>query len=89
VLARSGLAAQADVIPIGGVIDKIYRGNIKIILHHLYNPKRLQSCKFTAGSKIAQIAILKNITNVEFIETETVTETVRGNNGFGSTDKKE
>lgn len=81
---RSKLA-KLGVQPLGGVIDSTYRGEIIVLLTYnqtVYNPL---THFFKAGARIAQFVIRKIATNVSFEETNEVTETVRGDAGFGST----
>lgn len=78
---RSGLALKHGLDVGGGVIDSDYRGNIGVILfNHTDEPFFIAK-----WDKIAQIIIIPIITPVleEVVE---LTETERGENGFGSTD---
>ena len=62
-----------------GVIDRDYRGEIKVLLYSLDGDKQI-----TTGTRIAQI-IFELAAEVELIEVETLDETERGEGGFGST----
>lgn len=64
-----------------GVIDSDYRGEIFIKLTK-DNPYTLT--KYPAGSRIAQ-GIIIPIPRVEFVEVSELSETTRGEGGFGST----
>lgn len=55
---------------------------------YLQRAKKLEFAPYKVGDKIAQMVCLKYPT-VELIETTELSETERGANGFGSTDKKE
>ncbi len=80
---RSGLALNFGINVGAGVIDPDYRGEIKVILfNHGENDFVINQ-----GDKIAQL-ILELVTTPEVIEVESLDETERGNQGFGSTDKK-
>jgi dUTP pyrophosphatase len=86
---RSKLA-KLGVQPLGGVIDSTYRGEIIVLLTYnetSYNPLTNKGLTlfFKPGDRIAQFVIRKIVTNVSFEETDEVTETVRGDAGFGST----
>lgn len=91
---RSGLAARG-IIPLGGIIDATYRGEIKVILQNLNNTpnvnRNVLAEHFKAGDRIAQLLVRVILTNdstrsmVEMVEAEEVTETTRGDAGFGST----
>ena len=64
----------------GGVIDASYRGEIQVIVTNLSS----EAYVFEAGAKIAQILIQK-VELPEVCETEELDDTIRGENGFGST----
>ena len=81
---RSGLAAKNNVSVLNtpGTIDSDYRGEIKVIL---YNHS---SIDFLINNKdrIAQM-ILTPVIKMNLEETDNLPETVRGEDGFGSTGK--
>ena len=81
---RSGLAAKNSITVLNtpGTIDSDYRGEIKIIL---FNHGKVD---FVINNKdrIAQI-ILTPIIKIEFEETDSLPDTLRGEGGFGSTGK--
>lgn len=74
---RSGMGSKGFKV-MGGVIDSIYRGDVTVCLTKVGN-----SAKIKAGDKIAQIVILP-IANPELVEVEELTDTARGEKGFGS-----
>lgn len=77
---RSGLAAKLNIDVDAGVIDRDYRGEIKVILrNHGDEPVQLPK-----GKAIAQL-IFETIESPEIIELETLPDTNRGTGGFGST----
>jgi dUTP pyrophosphatase len=79
---RSGLALQHQITVLNtpGTVDEGYRGEIGVILiNHSKN-----SFKVTKGMKIAQMVITPVI-RVEVEEVEELSNTSRGNSGFGST----
>lgn len=80
---RSGLAWKRgiSIVNTPGLIDSHYRGEIKVILVNL-DP--VQSVEIKRGEKIAQLVIQK-VERCELLEVEELTETVRGEGGFGST----
>ncbi len=85
VYARSGLACKKGLAPANkvGVIDADYRGEIMVALHN-------HSCEaqtIEPGERIAQLVITPYITG-RFHETETLSDTSRGEGGFGSTGTK-
>ena len=65
-----------------GVIDADYRGEILVALHNDTETKRVLS----SGERVAQLLILPFL-EVSFIETDALSETERGEGGFGSTGK--
>ena len=81
---RSGLALKEGITVLNtpGTIDSGYRGEVKtIMINHGDLP-----FKITKGMRISQLAI-RPVPNVEFIEVDELTETERGEGGFGSTGK--
>lgn len=82
VYARSGLASKRDLAPANkvGVIDCDYRGEILVSLHNHGKEPRTVS----AGERIAQLVVAPYYV-CEFEEAEALSETVRGEGGFGST----
>lgn len=82
---RSGLAAKKGITVLNtpGTIDADYRGEIGVILVNLSNaPYTLED-----GERIAQLVIAKH-ERVKWVETGVLTETSRGDGGFGSTGHK-
>ena len=81
---RSGLAAKngISVLNTPGTIDSDYRGEIKVILINLGK----DIFEINKNDRIAQMIVCP-IIKVELKEVESLPETVRGEGGFGSTDK--
>ncbi len=81
---RSGLAAKngISVLNTPGTIDSDYRGEIKVILINLGK----DIFQINKNDRIAQMIICP-IIRVELKEVESLPETVRGEGGFGSTNK--
>lgn len=81
VRSRSGLAAKNQIMVLNspGTIDCDYRGEIKIILqnHGLIHIVEV-------GDRIAQL-LLAPVIKLQPIEVESLSDTTRGENGFGST----
>ncbi len=67
-----------------GVIDSGYRGEIQSTFKKTNWLKGNSSEKYEVGDRGAQIMILA-YPQIEFIETDTLSESDRGNGGFGST----
>ena len=85
IFARSGLSTKKGLAPVNkvGIIDADYRGEIMVVLYNQTDePKTID-----AHERIAQMVIMPFIT-ANFIETNELSETKRGNNGFGSTGQK-
>lgn len=82
VRSRSGMSLKKGLFVANqpGTIDSDYRGEIGVIL---YNSSS-KLVKVSKGDRIAQI-VPKEKTTVEFQEAAEITETQRGEGGFGST----
>ena len=82
---RSGLAAKKGITVLNspGTVDADYRGEIGVILVNLSN----EDFVVENGERIAQLVIAKHERAV-WIEAEELTETSRGEGGFGSTGVK-
>jgi dUTP pyrophosphatase len=82
VLPRSGLAARHGIALVNapGLIDSGYRGEVRILL---LNTDRTESFAIAVGDRIAQLVITE-LPEVEFAETDSLSETARGTGGFGS-----
>jgi dUTP pyrophosphatase len=79
---KSGVSVKAGIKTIAGVVDSTYRGEILVAVINLSD----SDYKFEKGHKVAQMIIQKKET-VEFEEVNELTETKRGEGGFGSTGK--
>jgi len=81
---RSGLAAKNGITVLNtpGTIDSDYRGEIKIILFNHGNVDFIINNK----DRVAQM-ILTPVVKMELEETDNLPDTLRGEDGFGSTGK--
>jgi dUTP pyrophosphatase len=81
---RSGFAAKSGVTVLNspGTIDADYRGEIKVILINLSN----QEVPVNHGDRIAQMVIARHET-VSWQAVNSLSETQRGEGGFGHTGK--
>ena len=79
---RSGLALRHGITCLNspGTVDSDYRGEIMVILANLGS----EPFTVTGGLRIAQMVIAP-VTRVDIVETGSLTETARGDGGFGST----
>ena len=85
IYARSGLATKKGLAPANkvGVVDCDYRGEVKVaLLNHTDIPQTV-----SAGERVAQLVIAPYLT-AQFTEADELSETVRGEGGFGSTGTK-
>lgn len=85
IFARSGLASKKGLAPANkvGVVDPDYRGEFMVALHnHTDEEKTVED-----GERIAQLVIVPFIT-ADFELSDELSDTVRGEGGFGSTGKK-
>lgn len=82
VFARSGLACKNGLRLCNsvGVIDADYRGEIKVVLHN--DSEYVRGIK--PGERVAQMIIMP-YPKVTFTEVEELSDTVRGESGFGGT----
>ena len=82
---RSGLAAKKGITVLNspGTVDADYRGEIGVILVNLSN----ETFVIENGERIAQLIIAKH-ERAEWIEVAELSETSRGEGGFGSTGVK-
>lgn len=81
---RSGLAFKHGMQAFSGTIDSDYRGEIKVLM--------IGECSATGltvkgGDRIAQ-AVIQPVLRVEFEQADELSDTVRGDGGFGSTGDK-
>ncbi len=85
VFARSGLSCKQGLAPANkvGVIDSDYRGELVVALHNHSNEER----KVVAGDRIAQYVVMPYTYGL-FEEVKDLSETQRGEGGFGSTGKR-
>ena len=82
IFARSGLATKQGLRPANcvGVVDSDYRGEIIVALHNDTNEDKIIS----NGDRIAQLVVLPYYP-LYFLEVDELSDTTRGNGGFGST----
>ena len=78
---RSGLAVKNFIDVGAGVIDSDYRGEVKVLL---FNLSQDTDFSVSPGDRIAQM-IIEKYTPTTLFEVESLSETVRGEGGFGST----
>lgn len=84
VYARSSLGAKRGLAPANkvGVVDPDYRGEVMVVLlNHSKQPQILQP-----GERVAQLVITPVLTP-SYEEAEELSDTTRGDGGFGSTGK--
>ena len=84
IFARSGIATKRGLRPANcvGVIDSDYRGPVIVALHNdTETPKIIEP-----GERIAQMILLPYI-EMNFNEVNELSDTDRGDGGFGSTGK--
>lgn len=81
---RSGFALKGITIPNApGTIDNDYRGELAVIIQNLGKEDFIVS----HGMRIAQVVIVPYF-QFKFEEADELSETARGNSGFGSTGEK-
>jgi dUTP pyrophosphatase len=77
---KSGISSKKGIAILGGVIDAHYRGEYKIILQNT----SLDDFEVIAGDKIAQV-LIQPVESAEIEIVDELSETSRGEGGFGST----
>ena len=85
IFARSGLATKRGLAPankVGG-IDADYRGEVMVALHNHTDTL----AEVAAGERVAQLAIVPFL-KAEFEVVGELSDTARGDGGFGSTGRK-
>lgn len=82
---RSGLAIKQGITCLNtpGTIDADYRGEIKVILINLSS----ENVVIQHADRIAQL-VLQKVERIEWIQTDNINATQRGEGGFGHTGKK-
>jgi dUTP pyrophosphatase len=82
VRSRSGLAFKSGIFVLNspGTIDSDYRGEIGVILANFSE----QDFKVSKGDRIAQLVVSK-VYQADILKVEILSETKRGNGGFGHT----
>lgn len=82
IFARSGLATNKGLRPANcvGVCDSDYRGEYIVAIHNDTD----EMMTIAAGERIAQLIVMPFVA-IEFNTVEELTETQRGDGGFGST----
>ena len=85
VYARSGLASKKGLAPANkvGVIDSDYRGEVMVALHN----HSAQAAVVEPGERIAQLVVAP-VLRAACAEADALSDTVRGEGGFGSTGRK-
>jgi dUTP pyrophosphatase len=83
VVPRSGLAARHGVTLVNtpGLIDSGYRGELRVLL---LNTDRTEPFEVRPGDRIAQLVVVA-VAAPEPVEVAELSETARGDGGFGST----
>ena len=85
IYARSGLASKRGLAPANkvGVVDADYRGELMVALHnHSAIPQKVQPFE-----RIAQLVITPFL-KADYLQADELSDTVRGEGGFGSTGTK-
>lgn len=82
IYARSGLACKRGLAPANkvGVIDSDYRGEFIVALHN----HGTEAQTIASGERIAQLVVTP-ILMPEYVEADSLSDTQRGEGGFGST----
>lgn len=79
---KSGLSHNYSIKTLGGVLDSNYRGELKLGVINLGT----EAYTFEKGHKVMQMLVQK-VEEIEWEEVEELSETNRGDQGFGSSGK--
>lgn len=79
---KSGIAIKGGLKTLGGVVDSTYRGEVLVGITNLSH----EAYTFERGHKVAQMIIQKK-EDVVVEEVSELSDTARGEGGFGSTGK--
>lgn len=80
--AESGVRVDGDVIR--GLVDEDYRGSVGVIIKASVKGHPYEKMVIKKGTRIAQMQIVE-VPQVELVEVEELSQTDRGNGGFGHT----
>ena len=82
IYARSGLSVKRGLAPANkvGVVDADYRGEVMVALHNHSSVEQ----SVEKGERVAQ-RVIAPFLKAEFTVTDELSDTVRGEGGFGST----
>lgn len=81
--SRSGNGFKKDLLVFPGVVDNPYRGNIGLKIFNFSDEPQT----ILAGNGLAQLVVFEMVES-QMSWAEEVTESARGANGFGHSDKK-
>jgi dUTP pyrophosphatase len=79
---KSGLASKVGITTMAGVIDSGFRGAISLIIFNTTD----KDYTFKSGEKVAQMLVQK-VEHVGIVVVDKLSDTQRGEKGFGSTGK--
>ena len=82
VAPRSGLAVKKGLDVLAGVVDSGYRGSIGIVLINLSS----ETVSLEKSAKVAQL-IIEPCCSVDWVESSDLSESQRGEEGYGSSDE--
>lgn len=77
---KSSISFQKGLKIMGGVIDSGYRGEVLLSLYNTSDEEQVVE----AGTKVSQMLVQK-FEDCDLVETKEMSETERGDGGFGST----
>ena len=80
IVGRSGLTNFKGIFAFNGTVDSEYRGNICVVLFNLSNSSYVAE----VGNRIGQFFVEKR-NDIKFIEYNSLPDSDRSSNGFGST----
>lgn len=82
VAPRSGLAVRHGIDTLAGIVDPDFRGELMVVIVNHGDA----TVSFGAGERIAQL-VIERAAICDYVLAEDLSETARGDSGFGSTGK--
>ncbi|MDR4987057.1 dUTP diphosphatase [Bacillus cereus] len=86
---RSGMTRNTKLRVVFGTVDSGYRGEVGVLVDNTERPKaaNMQAHVIERGTRIAQ-GVIAPVETAHFVEVDELSDSERGNQGFGSTGVK-
>lgn len=86
---RSGMTRNTKLRVVLGTVDSGYRGEVRVLVDNIEIPKaaNMKAHVIERGTRIAQ-GVIAPVVTAHFVEVDELSDSERGNRGFGSTGVK-